>query len=303
MVATTATAATPETTSATQASPTLKIEGLRVAIADREIIHGINLSVDKGEVHAILGPNGSGKSTLAYTLMGDPRYDVTGGTVTFKGQDLLEMEPDERSRAGLFLCFQYPTSIPGVRMGNFLRLAVKARFGDDAVKTFRRELQEMLRLLKMDRSYMERYLNEGFSGGEKKKAEILQMAMLKPEVAIMDETDSGLDVDAFKVVADGVNAMRGPERGFVVITHYNRMLEYIKPDFVHVLIGGKMVKEGGPELAQFVDQHGYRPILEEVRARGEEVELPEEEGATYGARAELEKSTHDPFRSHGRTAI
>src|SRR5579884_242570 len=206
--------------------PTLQLENLHVAVDGREIIHGIDLTIDRGEVHAILGPNGSGKSTLAYALMGDPRYEITEGTARFKGEDLTEMEPDERARAGLFLCFQYPTSIPGVRMGNFLRLAVKARFGDEAVRTFRRELEEKLRLLKMDRSYMERYLNEGFSGGEKKKAEILQMAMLKPELAIMDETDSGLDVDAFRVVADGVNAMRGPERAFVVITHYNRMLEY-----------------------------------------------------------------------------
>ncbi|MBI3974726.1 MAG: Fe-S cluster assembly ATPase SufC [Chloroflexi bacterium] len=282
--------------------PTLQIEGLHVAIDGHEIIHGIDLAVNKGEVHAILGPNGSGKSTLAYALMGNPRYEITEGTVTFNGEDVLEMEPDERARAGLFLCFQYPTSIPGVQMGNFLRLAVKARFGDKAVKTFRRELQEKLRLLKMDQSYMQRYLNEGFSGGEKKKAEILQMAMLKPEIAIMDETDSGLDVDAFKVVADGVNAMRGADRGFVVITHYNRMLEYIKPDFVHVLIGGKIVKEDGPELAVQVDQHGYGPIIEEVRARGEEVELPEEGGATY-AREEPAARHHDPFRSHGRTAI
>ncbi len=303
MAATPAPAATAEKRPDTTAAPTLEVKGLRVTIADREILHGIDLTVNKGEVHAILGPNGSGKSTLAYALMGDPRYDITDGEVSFKGQDLLEMEPDERSRAGLFLCFQYPTSIPGVQMGNFLRLAVKARFGDESIKRFRPELLEKLRLLKMDQSYMTRYLNEGFSGGEKKKAEILQMAMLKPEIAIMDETDSGLDVDAFKVVADGVNAMRGPETGFVVITHYNRMLEYIKPDFVHVLIGGKIVKSGGPELAQFVDQHGYRPIIEEVRARGEEIELPEEEGATYGERRELEQSVRDPFRSHGRTAI
>jgi Fe-S cluster assembly ATP-binding protein len=297
--------ATETTTQAAPANghaPTLRIENLHVAIDGSEIIHGVDLLVNKGEVHAILGPNGSGKSTLAYALMGDPRYEVTEGTVTFQGQDLLEMEPDERARAGLFLCFQYPTSIPGVQMGNFLRLAVKARFGDEAVKTFRRELQEKLRVLKMDQSYMARYLNEGFSGGEKKKAEILQMAMLKPDIAIMDETDSGLDVDAFRVVADGVNAMRGPERGFVVITHYNRMLEYIKPDFVHVLIGGKIVKEGGPELAVEVDKHGYRPIIEEVRAKGEDVELPEEEGATY-AREEPAERRHDPFRSHGRTAI
>lgn len=282
--------------------PTLKIENVHVSIDSREIIHGVNLTVNKGEVHAVLGPNGSGKSTLAYALMGRPRYEITEGSVKLKGEDLLAMEPDERARAGLFLAFQYPTSIPGVLMGNFLRLAVKARFGDGAVKTFRRELQEKLRLLKMDESYMRRYLNDGFSGGEKKKAEILQMALLKPEVAIMDETDSGLDVDAFKVVADGVNAMRGPDIGFVVITHYNRMLEYIKPDYVHVLIGGKLAKEGGPELALQVDQHGYRPILEEVRARGEDIEMPEEEGATY-AREEPAERHDDPFRSHGRTAI
>ena len=283
--------------------PTLRIEGLRVAIDGREIIHGIDLAVNKGEVHAILGPNGSGKSTLAYALMGDPRYHVTDGAVWLKGENLLAMQPDERARAGLFLCFQYPTSIAGIRMGNFLRLAVEARFGDEAVKKFRAELDEKLRLLKMDRSYMARYLTEGFSGGEKKKAEILQMAMLKPDIAIMDETDSGLDVDAFKVVADGVNAMRGPERGFVVITHYNRMLEYIRPDFVHVLIGGKIVKEGGADLAMEVDRHGYRPILEEVRARGEEVELPEQEGWTYGEREETGDRRPDPFRAHGRTAI
>jgi Fe-S cluster assembly ATP-binding protein len=290
------------TTSTNGHGATLKVENLHVAVDSREIIHGIDLEVNKGEVHAILGPNGSGKSTLAYALMGHPRYDVTDGTVSLKGEDLLEMEPDERSRAGLFLCFQYPTSIPGIQMGNFLRLAMKARFGDAVVKTFRKELQEKLRTLKMDESYMRRYLNEGFSGGEKKKAEILQMALLKPEIAIMDETDSGLDVDAFRVVADGVNAMRGPDIGFVVITHYNRMLEYIKPDFVHVLIGGKILKQGGPELAQFVDQHGYTPILEEVRARGVEVEMPEEAGATYSREEPVERH-YDPFRSHGRTAI
>jgi Fe-S cluster assembly ATP-binding protein len=283
-------------------APTLEIENLHVAIDSREIIHGVDLAVNKGEVHAILGPNGSGKTTLAYALMGHPRYDVTEGSVRLKGEDLLEMEPDERSRAGLFLAFQYPTSIPGINMGNFLRLAVKARFGDGAIKTFRRELQEKLRVLKMDESYMRRYLNEGFSGGEKKKAEILQMAMLKPEIAIMDETDSGLDVDAFNVVAEGVNAMRGPDMGIIVITHYNRMLEYIKPDYVHVLIGGKIAKEGGPELAVDVDRRGYGPIIEELRARGEEIELPEEGGATY-AREEPVEREHDPFRSHGRTAI
>jgi len=283
-------------------SPTLSVEGLRVAIDGREILHGIDLDVSKGEVHAILGPNGSGKTTLAYALMGHPRYDITAGSVDFKGQDLLSMAVDERSKAGLFLAFQYPTAIPGVQMGNFLRLAVKSRFGDEAVKGFRKNLAERLQALKMDSSYMARYLNEGFSGGEKKKAEILQMALLKPEIAIMDETDSGLDVDAFRVVADGVNAMRGPDLGIVVITHYNRMLEFIKPTHVHVLIGGKIVKRGGAELAQEVDRHGYQPIIEELRARGEQIELPEEAGATYGGREESEER-RDPFRSHGRTSI
>ena len=266
------------------------------------LFRDLSFAIAEGEAAAILGPNGSGKSTLAYALMGHPRYDVTAGEVELKGEDLLGMSADERSRNGLFLCFQYPTSIPGIQMGNFLRLAMKARFGDAAVKTFRKELTEKLKILKMDDSYMRRYLNEGFSGGEKKKAEILQMALLKPEIAIMDETDSGLDVDAFKVVADGVNAMRGPDIGFVVITHYNRMLEYIKPDFVHVLIGGKIVKSGGPELAVAVDQNGYQPILEEVRAQGIEVELMEEAGATY-AREEPTDREHDPFRSHGLTGL
>ena len=298
--------AAPATNAPVHQSPaggaTLAIRNLHVNIDSREIIHGIDLTVNKGEVHAILGPNGSGKSTLAYALMGPPRYAVTSGEVELKGEDLLAMSADERSRNGLFLCFQYPTSIPGIQMGNFLRLAMKARFGDAAIKTFRKELTEKLRILKMDESYMRRYLNEGFSGGEKKKAEILQMALLKPEIAIMDETDSGLDVDAFKVVADGVNAMRGPDVGFVVITHYNRMLEYIKPDFVHVLIGGKIVKSGGPELALAVDQHGYQPILEELREQGVEIELMEEAGATY-AREEPTEREHDPFRSHGLTGL
>jgi Fe-S cluster assembly ATP-binding protein len=283
-------------------TPTLEVQGLRVAIDGREILHGIDLTVNKGEVHAILGPNGSGKTTLAYALMGHPRYDVTAGQALFNGENLLEKAPDERARAGLFLAFQYPTSIPGVQMGNFLRLAVKTRFGDEAVKGFRRELTQKLRMLKMDESYMRRYLNEGFSGGEKKKAEILQMAVLRPELAIMDETDSGLDVDAFRVVADGVNSMRGPEMGIVVITHYNRMLEYIQPTHVHVLLGGKIVKNGGAELAQAVDRAGYQPILEELRARGEQIELPEEAGATYGDR-EGSEDRRDPFRSHGRTSI
>ena len=211
------------------ASPTLVIEGLHAAINGQEILHGINLSLNKGEVHAIMGPNGSGKSTLAYALMGHPTYEVTQGRVLFKGEDLLEMEPDERAKAGLFLAFQYPTSIPGINMGNFLRLAVRARFGEQKARQFRKLLTEKLQLLKMDRSFMRRYLNDGFSGGEKKRSEILQMALLEPEFAILDETDSGLDIDALRVVADGVNAQMSPDLGVLVITHYQRLLNYIKP--------------------------------------------------------------------------
>src|SRR6266540_2749759 len=246
-------------------TPELIVKGLHVAVEGKEILKGLDLEVAKGEIHALMGPNGSGKSTFANTLMGHPRYQVTAGEIRFKGRNVLEMQPDERSRAGLFMAFQYPVAIPGVSVANFLRTALNARLapsetnGDGAMPTrkgiapkeFRALLREKMALLKMDDSFAGRYLNDGFSGGEKKRAEILQMALLKPEIAIMDETDSGLDIDAFKVVADGVNAMRGPETGFVVITHYNRMLEYIRPDFVHVLIGGKMVKSGGPELAQF----------------------------------------------------
>ena len=248
------------------ASPTLVIEGLHAAINGQEILHGINLSLNKGEVHAIMGPNGSGKSTLAYALMGHPTYEVTQGRVLFKGDDLLEMEPDERAKAGLFLAFQYPTSIPGINMGNFLRLAVRARFGEQKARQFRKLLTEKLQLLKMDRSFMRRYLNDGFSGGEKKRSEILQMALLEPEFAILDETDSGLDIDALRVVADGVNAQMSPDLGVLVITHYQRLLNYIEPDFVHVLLGGHLVRSGGPELALYLEEHGYDPLIKELRA-------------------------------------
>ena len=282
-----------------------RIENLhvRTAVGGVPILNGVDLTIGAGELHAVMGPNGSGKSTLAQALLGSPEYEVTDGRIFFRGDDITDWDVEVRAKAGIFLAFQYPQEISGVSVHNFLRQAMSARKGIDlSVLEVRLALMEWMGRLEMDPAFAERYLNEGFSGGEKKKAEILQMALLKPEIAIMDETDSGLDVDAFKVVADGVNAMRGPDVGFVVITHYNRMLEYIKPDFVHVLIGGKIVKSGGPELALAVDQHGYQPILEEVRAQGIEVELMEEAGATY-AREEPAEREHDPFRSHGLTGL
>ena len=284
------------------ASPTLVIEGLHAAISGQEILHGINLSLNKGEVHAIMGPNGSGKSTLAYALMGHPTYEVTQGRVLFKGEDLLEMEPDERAKAGLFLAFQYPTSIPGINMGNFLRLAVKARFGEQRARQFRKLLTEKLQLLKMDRSFMRRYLNDGFSGGEKKRSEILQMALLEPEFAILDETDSGLDIDALRVVADGVNAQMSPDLGVLVITHYQRLLNYIKPNFVHVLLGGHLVRSGGPELALYLEEHGYDPLIKEVASDAAEADGIES-ATEMREHSVVGGDEHDPFRSHGRTTI
>ena len=284
------------------ASPTLVIEDLHAAINGQEILHGINLSLNKGEVHAIMGPNGSGKSTLAYALMGHPTYEVTHGRVLFKGEDLLEMEPDERAKAGLFLAFQYPTSIPGINMGNFLRLAVKARFGEQRARQFRKLLTEKLQLLKMDRSFMRRYLNDGFSGGEKKRSEILQMALLEPEFAILDETDSGLDIDALRVVADGVNTQMNPDLGVLVITHYQRLLNYIKPDFVHVLLGGNLVRSGGPELALYLEEHGYDPLIKEVASDAAEADGIES-ATEMREHSVVGGDEHDPFRSHGRTAI
>jgi Fe-S cluster assembly ATP-binding protein len=227
-----------------------------------------------------MGPNGSGKSTLAYSLMGHPKYEVEGGEVWFKGQNILELSPDERARLGIFLAFQYPTSIPGVSLANFLRSAVNAVKGGEQEKgangngrretgvpiaQFRKMLTEKMDLLKMDKSFARRYLNEGFSGGEKKRAEILQMAMLEPEIAILDETDSGLDIDALRVVAEGVNTLSGPQVGVLVITHYQRILNYIKPDFVHVMIAGQIVESGGPELAHKLEDEGYDRIIQEVQ--------------------------------------
>lgn len=242
----------------------LVIKNLHANIEDKEILKGVNLIVKKGEVHALMGPNGSGKSTLAYVVMGHPSYEVTKGEITFKDQNILELAPDERSHLGLFLAFQYPVSIPGVTVANFLRTSInaqrKAENPEDKgipIPEFRRFLTEKMKMLQMDTSFAGRYLNEGFSGGEKKRAEILQMAALQPEIAVLDETDSGLDIDALKIVADGVNAQRGPDLGALVITHYQRILNYIKPDNVHVMIGGRIVESGGSELALHLEEHGY----------------------------------------------
>lgn len=251
----------------------LEIRNLHVSIDGKEILQGVDLTAKQGQIHAIMGPNGTGKSTLAYTLMGHPSYQVTKGEVLFKGQNVLELEPDERSRLGLFLAFQYPVSIPGVTVANFLRTAINARRRalnkDDKglpIPEFRKLLKEKMEALKMDPAFAGRYLNEGFSGGEKKRAEILQMATLKPEIAILDETDSGLDIDALRVVSDGVNALTGPDLGMIVITHYQRLLNYIKPDFVHVMMGGRIVESGGPDLALSLEEHGYDWIREKTEA-------------------------------------
>jgi Fe-S cluster assembly ATP-binding protein len=247
----------------------LEIRNLHVSIEGKEILKGLDLTVEQGKVHAIMGPNGTGKSTLAYTLMGHPSYTVTEGEVVFKGQNVLELEPDERSRLGIFLAFQYPVAIPGVTVANFLRTALNARRRavnpEDKgmpIPEFRKLLKEKMATLKMDQQFAGRYLNEGFSGGEKKRAEILQMATLKPEIAILDETDSGLDIDALRIVADGVNALMSKDLGVLVITHYQRLLNYIKPDHVHVMLGGRIVESGGPELALHLEEKGYEWIRE-----------------------------------------
>ncbi|MGI9082358.1 MAG: Fe-S cluster assembly ATPase SufC [Thermoleophilaceae bacterium] len=245
----------------------LEIQNLHVRIEEREILHGVNLKVEKDQTHALMGPNGSGKSTLANTIMGNPNYEVTEGKILFNGEDFTESDPDERARAGLFLAFQYPATIPGVRLAQFLRIAVNARREEPIKpKDFGKVLGENMEMLRIDRSFSSRYLNEGFSGGEKKRAEILQLAMLKPEIAVLDETDSGLDIDALRIVSDGVNALRGPEMGTLIITHYTRILEYVKPDFVHIMLDGRIVREGGSELADELEEKGYDFIREEVAA-------------------------------------
>jgi Fe-S cluster assembly ATP-binding protein len=247
----------------------LRIRNLHVSIEENEILRGVDLEVKQGEVHAIMGPNGTGKSTLAYALMGHPSYEITDGEVEFKGHNVLDLAPDERSRLGVFLAFQYPVAIPGVSVANFLRTAInsrrKAENPDDkgiSIPEFRKKLKEDMDLLKMDHSFAGRYLNEGFSGGEKKRAEILQMATLRPEIAILDETDSGLDIDALRIVADGVNALKGPDLGVLVITHYQRILNYIKPDYVHIMLGGRIVESGGSELALHLEENGYDWVRE-----------------------------------------
>jgi Fe-S cluster assembly ATP-binding protein len=239
-------------------TPLLEINDLHASINGKEILKGLSLSIRKGEIHAIMGPNGSGKSTLANVLMGSPSYKVTGGEVLFKGERLTELAPDERARMGLFLAFQYPVAIPGVTMVNFLRQALNAKRGEDLpIREFREKLFEKMDLLKVDQDFARRYVNDGFSGGEKKRAEMLQMAMLEPSMAVLDETDSGLDIDALRTVAEGVNALMNPEMGLLLITHYQRLLNYIKPQFVHVLIDGRIVRSGGPELAEELERTGY----------------------------------------------
>jgi Fe-S cluster assembly ATP-binding protein len=245
----------------------LKIENLQVEIDGQEIVKGLDLEVGKGEIHAIMGPNGSGKSTLANVLMGHPRYEVTGGAITFEGEDVFELEPDERAKLGMFLAFQYPSEVPGVSVANFLRTAVNSvREEELNPMEMYRLIQEKMSIMQMDPRFAERYLNEGFSGGEKKRNEILQMLMLDPSLAIMDETDSGLDIDALQVVARGVNELRGPEFSAIIITHYQRILRYIEPDHVHVMLDGRIVTSGGRELAEELEDQGYQWVRQEFGA-------------------------------------
>lgn len=245
---------------------TLEIRNLHASVETENdlILNGVNLTIKQGEVHALMGPNGSGKSTLANVLMGNPAYVVQEGQILLDGADVLEMEADERSRAGLFLAFQYPVAIPGVTLGNFLRHAINARMKAEdpeskgmPIPRFARMMRQKMSALEIDQSFAGRYLNEGFSGGEKKRAEILQMAVLEPRIAVLDETDSGLDIDALRIVADGVNSLTGPDMGILVITHYQRILNHIKPDFVHVLYDGRIVESGGPALALELEDKGY----------------------------------------------
>ncbi|WP_400162635.1 Fe-S cluster assembly ATPase SufC [Brevibacillus sp. TJ4] len=256
------------------ATPHLQIKNLRARIEDKEILKGLSLEIKGGEVHAIMGPNGTGKSTLASTLMGHPKYEVTDGEVLLNNEDLLEMAVDERARAGLFLAMQYPSEISGVTNSDFLRSAINARRGEGneiSLMKFIREMDKKMATLEMDESFSHRYLNEGFSGGEKKRNEILQMMMIEPSICILDEIDSGLDIDALKIVANGVNEMRSADRGFLIITHYQRLLNYIKPDFVHVMMQGRIVKSGGPELAERLEAEGYDWIKEELGIEDETV--------------------------------
>lgn len=241
-----------------------QIHGVEATIEDKPILRGFNLTMRQGEVHALMGPNGSGKSTLANVVMGHPAYEVTAGSVRFRGEELLELDPEERARLGLFLAFQYPVAIPGVTVANFLKTAHDAMYGEGTVKAgeFIKQLRENMAYLDMDPSFINRYLNDGFSGGEKKRMEILQMLTLKPQFAIMDETDSGLDIDALRIVSKGVNKLVGPDFGLLVITHYERILQYIKPDHLHIVLDGRVVISGGPELVRELEERGYDWVRE-----------------------------------------
>ena len=257
------------------AGATLVIKDLHVTVEDKEILKGVNLEIKPGEFHAVMGPNGAGKSTLAKAIMGHPKYEVTKGSVTFDGQDVLEMEVDERAKAGLFLAMQYPSEISGITNSEFLRTAINAKRGEGneiPLMQFIKKLDKTMEFLEMDLNMSQRYLNEGFSGGEKKRNEILQLMMLEPKVAILDEIDSGLDIDALKVVAKGINSMRSDEFSTLIITHYQRLLDYITPDFVHVMMDGRIVKSGGPELAKRLEAEGYDWIKEELGIEDEAVE-------------------------------
>ncbi|MBP2002590.1 Fe-S cluster assembly ATP-binding protein [Paenibacillus shirakamiensis] len=250
------------------------IEGLKATIEGKEILKGINLDIKGGEIHAIMGPNGTGKSTLASALMGHPKYEVTEGQVTLNGEDVLDMAVDERARAGLFLAMQYPSEIAGVTNSDFLRSAINARRGEGnevSLIKFIRQMEGKMKELEMNPEFAHRYLNEGFSGGEKKRNEILQMLLLDPKLVILDEIDSGLDIDALRIVANGVNSMRSEDRGFLIITHYQRLLDYITPDYVHVMMQGRIVKSGGPELAERLEKEGYDWVKEELGIEDETV--------------------------------
>jgi Fe-S cluster assembly ATP-binding protein len=247
-------------------TPLLDIDDLHITVADKPIVRGLTLTIHPGEVHAIMGPNGSGKSTLANAIMGHPRYTITSGDVRLRGETILNDTPDARARRGLFLAFQYPTDVPGVSMINFLRQAMSAHRGQSIpVREFRQELQTVLQQLHIDEQFVRRYVNDGFSGGEKKRAEMLQLGLLRPAMALMDETDSGLDIDALRIVAEGINAYRSPDNAVLLITHYQRMLNYVHPDFVHVLINGRIVQTGDFSLAEQLEAQGYDPIIEATR--------------------------------------
>jgi Fe-S cluster assembly ATP-binding protein len=257
-------------------SPKFIIDGLKASVEGKEILKGLSLSIQGGEIHAIMGPNGTGKSTLASTLMGHPKYEVTEGSVTLDGEDVLDMAVDERARAGLFLAMQYPSEISGVTNSDFLRSAINAKRGEGneiSLIKFIRQMEKKMKELDMATEFAHRYLNEGFSGGEKKRNEILQMMLLEPRICILDEIDSGLDIDALRIVAEGVNSLKSEDRGFLIITHYQRLLDYITPDFVHIMMQGRIVKSGGPELAEKVETDGYDWIKEELGIVDETVGL------------------------------